>query len=264
MGRLMLWVIPRSKSTIVLKSLSSNPQIKGIFEPFAFAFFAHFYENKFVFSDLIEAMKSEPFTSDNIVWKDVPSCVENLDFEKFFPDNSYRHALLVRHPKEVCMSQISINGKPTRFIDFLDITTGHPKMKELFQDMVTLRDFLRSKGYEYKVFDSTNLGSSTDSSCEQFMRDLCEFGQLPFDKEMMLENMQTSEHLPDHWWKAPTAHMIKDNSIMNFDFHGQALKTTKFMSTVDKPVLPDLTLEQTDKLNKILEETMPNYELLIS
>ena len=83
-----------------------------------------------MFKDIEEVMKKEPFTFDNVVWKDVPSCVENLDFKKWFADTNFKHALLIRHPKDVLMSQIAVNGEPIRFMDFLDINTGHPKMKE--------------------------------------------------------------------------------------------------------------------------------------
>ena len=160
MGRLMLWIIPRSKSTILLKSLSSNPEIKCIFEPFAFAYFAYFYDDEFTFDHLRECVKKEPFTCDNIVWKDVPFFVENHDFEKWFDGTDFKHALLVRHPKEVALSKIVVNDESIRFMQLPKMLKDHSTVEQNYEVMMKLRDYLESKGHQYKVFDTTNLGNS--------------------------------------------------------------------------------------------------------
>ena len=84
MARVMLWVITRSKSTIIMKILTNNSEVQGIFEPFAYAYFAHAFGdgNIFTFEHLQENVKKKPFSDDNIVWKDLPYFVENMDFEK--------------------------------------------------------------------------------------------------------------------------------------------------------------------------------------
>ena len=118
MGRLMIWTIPRSKSTIILKILSNTSETKAIFEPFTFAFFADIFDNVFTYDDLWEAMKKEPVTNDNLVWKDVADCVENHDYEKWVTDKSFRHVSLIRDPLEVAMSTVGYKG-PGRVIQHL-------------------------------------------------------------------------------------------------------------------------------------------------
>ena len=126
--------------------------------------------------------------------------------------------------------------------------------------MVKLRNFLIESGSEWRVFDSTDLGSD---NCAEFIKSLCQFAGLPFEPDLML-SMKSSEELPSTWWTAPTSHMIKDNAIMNFDFHGPALKTEGFVDSIKKPALPELTEMQIKNMKTILDETMDNYNLLVS
>ena len=259
MGKLMLWIVPRSKSTIILKSLSSNQAIKCIFEPFAFAYFSYFYDNQFTFDDLREMVEKEPFTNDNIVWKDVPYFVENHDFASWFKGTDFKHALLVRHPKEVALSNIIVNGETKHFMDIPRLLKEHSKIHENYDVMLKLRNFLTESGSEWRVFDSTDLGSD---NCAEFIESLCQFADLPFEKESML-SMKTSEDLPCSWWKPPTAHKIKDNSIMNLDLHSAALKSEEFKSN-DKDNSPELSEEDQTYLDEILELSMPIYNELIS
>ena len=93
-----------------MKILSNNSEVKAIFEPLGFAFFAHMYQNLFTFEHLQDVMTKEPFTDDNMVWKDVPVFVENYDFGKWIRDKSVKHILLIRDPLDVAMSTIGFKG----------------------------------------------------------------------------------------------------------------------------------------------------------
>ena len=112
MARVMLWVISRSKSTIILKILTNNSEVQGIFEPLTFAFFADFFGDGtlYNFKHLEEKVMKEPFTNNTIVWKDIPYFVENLDFKKWVHDKSFKHILLIRNPEDVAMSIIGYKG----------------------------------------------------------------------------------------------------------------------------------------------------------
>ncbi len=251
----MIWITPRSKSTILLKCLSSNPAVTAIFEPFSFAYFHKFYNDLFTYDDLYKLLNQAPFNQDNIVWKDMPSFVENLDFEKWASDATFRHIFLIRHPQQVALSNIQFKGEPLRFMNFLDIFTDHTSLQENFEAMLKLIDFLSAKNIPYKVMDASEV---TSSSWQHFVQSVSEFGGLPFDREQM-SNMPSFSFLPDHWWTTPTAAMLLDDHTL--DFHGVALQSTEYDSKPNPETSP-LSKEEQIKLHHILEESIPLYEKL--
>ena len=255
----MIWAIPRSKSTILLKVLSNHSEIKAIFEPFCFAFFTKIYENTFTFESIREAMSKEPFTNDNIVWKDVADCVENQDFEKWITDKSFKHVLLIRDPIEVAMSTVGYKGQPVRFMNWPTYYPVHPTIEDSFQVMVKLRDYLHKNGFDYKVFDSQALNPTTGL---EFVKSICEFGQIPFDKTML--DLKSTDSFPETWWRPSTAHLLADSSGLDLDFHGNACKSTSLepVRTIAHDTGKDLTEDEIMKLENIRANVIPLYHNL--
>ena len=255
----MLWVIPRSKSTILLKILSNNSEVQAIFEPFTYAFFSRIYENKFTYCDVREIMTKEPFTQDNIIWKDIADCVQDQDFEKWITDKSFKHVLLIRNPVEIAFSTVGYKGEAVRFMNWQSYYPIHPTIEESFQAMVKLRNYLHMNGFDYKVFDSEGLNPANGV---EFIRSICEFGNLPFNEEMM--NTKSSDSFPESWWRPPTAHMLSNSSALDLDFHGNACKSTSLepVRTVAHDLDKELTEDEQKKLEHIKTKVVPLYNHL--
>ena len=263
MGRLMLWTIPRSKSTIILKALSGNPELKCIFEPFTYAYFAENYQTDYDINTLRELFKSEPFTSDNIVIKDIPRHVKDLDFESWFLNENFKHALLVRHPQEVALSKIKVNGDRKYFMKSRELLNADDLTIEAhFEAMLKLKEFLEVSGIQFKVFDVTDLYSD---NCEQFLKSLCEFGEIAYSNQML--KMKKCESFPKNWWVAPetTSAAIDDSCFeMNFEFHENSLKATEFQKRAEKrDEVTYMSKHDRINLNKILSWTLHIYAKLL-
>ena len=249
-------MIPRSKSTVILKILSNNAEVKAIFEPFAFAYFSKHYENKFTFEDLREAIAKEPFTDDNIILKDAPDFVENLDFGSWVTDKTFKHILLIRNPVDVAMSTVGVKGQSVRFINWPSYFPDHPTIEGTFQVMIKLRDYLQRNGFDYKVFDSEGLNPEDGLD---FIRSICEFGDLPFDEGMIYT--KSSDSFPESWWRPPTAHLLSDSAALGLDFHGNACKSTSLepSRTVAHDLQKDLTEAEKEKMEYIKTNVVPLY-----
>ena len=264
MGRLMLWTVPRAKSTVILKALSRNPELKCIFEPFTYAYFANHYHSQFNFDQLREFYKHEPFTSDNIVLKDLPLYIENLDFESWFANKNFKHALLVRNPQDVALSTIKVGGERVSFMKSREMLNYDGSSVELhYEAMLKLKEYLEAAHEPIKVFDATDLYSD---NCEQFLRSLCDFGEIPYSDEML--KMEKSKSFPKNWWTAPeTTSAAQDDIVSNkiWEFHENALKATRFQHRTERLAETKSLSEQDSKdLETILKNVMPLYYKLLN
>ena len=259
----MIWTIPRSKSTIILKALSGNPEIKCIFEPFSYAFFAENYQTDYNADTLRELFKSELFIADNVVVKDIPRHIKDLDFESWFKNENFKHALLVRHPQEVALSTIKVDGERMFFMQSRDIVVDKEATIELhFEAMLKLKKFLEYSKLPMKVFDVTDLYRD---NCEQFLKSLCEFGEIPYSDQML--RMEKCDKFPQNWWITPEITSTDYNDSCNqknFVFHENSLKATEFQQRTEKrDVTSSLSEHDTKNLSKILRTSMPIYEKIL-
>ena len=250
-GKLMIWTIPRTKSTIISKSISSNKNIYCFFEPFFFT-----YMNKFTFEDLEVALKNEFFARNGPAFcKEMPVYLD-YKFEKWIGKTNVKHAILIRNPTEVALSAIIMDGKKVPFLEWNHIFT----LEEYWRALHQTKNFLEHSGKTFKVFDSTYLNSET---CENFMNTLCDFGELPFEAETML-NMTCYDDYPDNWWVPKSEHTLiedeKNNQVI--DFFGSALKSTSFGSHKSSFTRENITSAQLNRLEAILQVCQPVYDHL--
>ena len=240
MGRLMLWTIPRSKSTIALRILSNNSETKAIFEPFPFAYFSKYYDYIFTYNHLMAWMKQEPFTSDNIVWKDVPDFVQNHEFEKWVTDKSVKHVLLIRNPRGVCLSKVTLQGNRMFFMHVPKQLTEHPTVTQNFEAMTKLLRYLKTNGFDYRVINAEDL---TQETGEVLLRDVCQFAGLPFKEEMM--KLTEIEEFPDTWWlPTPATSKLFTEGVA---FHENALSATSLRPAAAQTEIEDSQLSETDR-----------------
>ena len=212
MGRLMIWTIPRSRSTITLRLLTNTSETNVIFEHLSFAFFSKDYNNVFTYQHLAECLKKEPFTAENFVWKDVPDYVENQDFEKFISDRSVKHVLLIRNPREVCLSKVNLFGNRIYFMNVPKEAVEHPTVVQNYETMAKLLDYLKTNEFDHKVVDAERL---TKEDGGQMIKDICDFAGLPFKEETM--NLPKLDDFPSSWWLPNVASSKRQCYFENFE-----------------------------------------------
>ena len=256
----MIWAMPRSKSTILSKSLSANGDNKCFLEPFFYTYFLS-QDASFTYTNLRTILDQQFFgATENVMLKDMTVYLENLEnWEKWIGDETIKHIILVRDPKEIALSTIVINGQKAPYMDSNHGST----IEEYAISLLKMKNFLEEKSRKFKVFNTTNL---TKETSEQFVKSMCEFADIPFDKEKML-SMIAYENFPAHWWLPPP---IKDpnwdekNDNVLIDFFGKALQATEIGSGKSKITEDDLSDEKKRKLKDILEKTYPIYnEMLV-
>ena len=247
-GKLMIWTIPRSKSTIISKSISSNKDIYCFFEPFFFK-----YVNKICLADLEIAINKDFFSREGpAICKDQPVYLEH-NFEKWIGDTDVRHAILIRNPTEVALSTIIVDGKK---IPFMESNHG-VTLEDHWRALKEIKTFLEKSGKTMKIFDSSDLNSDT---CEHFMKSLCEFGGIDFDATKMLK-MPCYEEFPDNWWVPSSANaLIQDEKNgATVDLYGSALSSTSFRSHKSSVTRENITSNQLKRLDALLEVCQPIY-----
>ena len=202
-------------------------------------------------------MKEEPFTCENSVWKDVPDFVENHDFEKWVTDKTVKHVLLIRNPREVCLSKVTLRGKRIFFMNVPRHFTEHPTVPQNFQTMAKLLSHLKTHGFDYKVVQAEDL---TEENGEAMIRGICEFAGLPFGPEML--ELPSIEDFPQTWWlPAPASTKTFKEGVA---FHGNALSATALKSENTHSEIEDSQLSDVDKatLHEYLDICKPIYDEL--
>ena len=147
----MIWTVPRTKSTVLCKSLASSQKIKCFYEPFCFAFFN---KGQLTFDEIRESLDEEFFgSSENVFLKAMPIFVDN--FENWVGDLSVKHAISIRDPLEVSLSTILMNGQNVPYLESRHSYSIEEYMQvmleEYMQVMLDMKNFLEQTGRKFEV-----------------------------------------------------------------------------------------------------------------
>ncbi|XP_075257068.1 uncharacterized protein LOC142349413 isoform X2 [Convolutriloba macropyga] len=175
-------------------------------------------------------------------------------------DTSVKHVILIRHPREVCLSTVILNGEPAPYMQY---NIAVP-VEQHFKALLSLMEFFEGTGRSYMVLDSSKLD---EIMFERTVETLCKFGDIPFDVEK-IRNMDTSETLPPNWWvplgldttRLSNFFDSTQNSVVRC--YDDALKLGKYGQRQSKVNKESLSEENKRTLQETLKLSMPVYDEL--
>ena len=199
----MLWNIARSKSTIICKSLSTDPGVKCIYHPF---FLVEDPEQLNEIENLIETEVFE--NSQHVFIKENPSLIDPLAMKKW-AEKINNHVLVIRHPKEVALSALKVDGAQTPYFLYNEsLLPGN--VDKSFKIMEDLKNILEELDQNYIILDASEM---TRENGGDFIRVICDLADIPFNPTRMLQMEKLDgEKIPENWWMPP--HRSRSSLIM--------------------------------------------------
>ena len=176
MGKLIIWIAPRSRSTAICRALTNNTETVCLFHPYNFG-----RRNDNGEIPVHEKVKIFFKNSDQILMKDnaVYFSEEEIDF--WTHEKCVSHVLIIRNPEQIALSTVKIDSKATHYFIRSQIKKANP-LNHYLEALIKIRESLKNIGRPYLIFDTSSM--HTEKS-EKIVKSVCDFAKLPFDQKMM-------------------------------------------------------------------------------
>ena len=252
MGKLVLWILPRTKSTAICKALSNNAEIKCLFQPYTLG--KRRSNGERVHQKVIDQFSQE----DHVFFKDTGMYLSPEELEYWIQNEEVNHILLIRSPEKIALSMFRVDGELAPYFIQSELIKIKP-LDHYFANLKTVRDRLKRQGRSFLVLDSENLSPENNG---KFLRSICEFGSLPFDKEMLELTPSDGKLLPSNWWVPDDSRSAsqKVNGVQ-VDMFEDALGSTELGNRRNvKYGRSDLGLNEIKQLDELIARCQPIYE----
>ena len=258
MGKLIIWIAPRSRSTAICRALTNNTETVCLFHPYTYG-----RRNDDGEIPVHEKVKNFFKNSDYIFMKDnaVYFSEEEIDF--WTHQKSVSHVLMIRNPEQIALSTVKVDGKPTPYFIRSQIIKANP-LNHYLEALIKIRDSLKNIGRPYLIFDTSSMNAERS---EKIVKSVCDFAKLPFDQKMMEMVSCEGADLPMNWW---IPYESKDSiQIVNgfkVDMYENALKSTNLGVDFEnsKFTRKKLSSNELKQLDHLIARCMPLYENLQS
>ncbi|XP_072034584.1 uncharacterized protein [Amphiura filiformis] len=286
--RVLLWSLPRSLSTVLLKCLSQLGETQIINEPYITAYhmgpdrvqstdqkkakqsaenLAMFLEaarkmeaalpksfdhRKCTYNWVKTELEAEYSNTKLVFCKDMAYSVH--DKYNSIPDG-YRHTFLIRHPHRVFLSWKKMLGKmiPQKF-NLHELPASDFPAKYGFEELYDLVEYMRNNGEpDPIIIDADDLQNQPGSILSQYLQDV---GVTSDNIEDLLQWEPGTAVVTN--WKASRMFMLGNMTKDHGGFYEAAMKSTKFNPTGDLPTRDELS----DDILKCVDHSMPFYEKL--
>ena len=286
--RVLLWSLPRSLSTVMLKCLSQLDDTQIINEPYITAY--HMGPERVQGTDINKAKQSaenlakfmaaakkmefalpKAFDHRNCTYNWVKTeleaeySVKNLVFCKDMAysvhgrynsiPKDYRHTFLIRHPHKVYLSWKKMLGKmiPQKF-NLHELPTSDFPAKYGFEELYDLVEHMRENGEPHPIIiDADDLQDHPGSILSQYLQDI---GVTCDNVEDLLQWESGTSVMTT--WKASRMFILGNMTKDHGGFYDTAMKSTKFNPANDLPTRDELS----DDILKCVDHSMPFYEKL--
>ncbi|KAI5476726.1 hypothetical protein MNV49_007316 [Pseudohyphozyma bogoriensis] len=254
---IILWVHPRSTSTMFECAMLQKDDVRVLHEPMGDAW----YFGPETWHNIVTAPSpnTRTFSKDMAQYIFAPPSATSTSAASFSShhttptnptliptslllDPSIHHTFLIRTPEKAVPSyhRLCYPGSETGFEYWDPEEAGYLELRKLFE-------FLRSEGMEPEVIDSEDLLKKP----EEVMSGWCERAGVEFEKSMLEWNEGTREHFA----KWPGFHCAAENSKGIGKGVKAEHKTACNYTSSDKKKHPELS----EEVKACIEDNMPHY-----
>ena len=251
-SRVIVWALPKSRSTALAKSISARQDIKCYFEPYAAA--NHFgpggrfrkiglEESDYTFDNVKKWLEAE---RENVFVKDVAFLMQGR--LNNIPDG-YKHTFLIRKPEKVFASFYKMFAS-NRHLGGDTLQDWLPTLAILYKSSTDLLDHIENKlKGDVSIIDSDDIVKNPPLMIEKF----CNSVGFKYTKELLHWN----RGLPEQWCIAPSFLSPQIKGWFEAAITSTGWRTDGSESGTTNEALPEDML-------RLIEDAIPFYEKLRS